>query len=345
MEVETSSGSWTTQVSRSIRASPADLVGVAGFIAVVNVVFLVPGLRDATVAGASLRTLLGIPALLFLPGYVLVAIGLPASAARRTGAISSRTRRRGSIDLVERVALSFGMSVALLPLYGVVLGTWWTITLSSVLTSLSVLLLGGLGLAAIRRFRLQPEDRFGTTLGSLSSRTARPITRSTNGLRSASTVLLIVALVLAVGAMGFAVATPYQSGQSSTLYLVSENESGATVAAGFPTSLAVDETTTMSVGIENDEERTQAYTVAVELERIAPDVGDARVLDSQSVARLHPTVDAGQSWTGSHTVTPRLAGDGLRLHYYLYRGTSAPEEPSTATAYRDAYLWVDVAGA
>lgn len=324
---------------------PADLLGLVGFLALVNLLFVVPGLRDVTLAGASLRVFLGVPALLFLPGYVLVAIGFPGRARRAEGHPGRLARRRDSIDLYERLALSFGMSVALLPLYGVALGTWWTITPSSVLTSLSVLLLGGAGLATIRRLRLSPDQRFGPSLAQLSGRTTRTVAYSKLDAQGAATLFMVAALALAVGAVGFAVATPYQSGPSSTLYLVSENETGETVAADFPTNLTVGESTTFTVGIENDEERTQTYTILVELERVESASGETTVLDSQSIATLTPTVASGQSWTGSHDVTPRLTGADLRLHYYLYRGPSGPENPTAESAYRDAYLWVDVAGA
>ena len=62
-----------------------------------------------------LRIILGIPFLLFFPGYALAA--------------ALFTKGRG-MDAVERVALSFGLSIAVVPLIGLILKyTPWGIRL------------------------------------------------------------------------------------------------------------------------------------------------------------------------------------------------------------------------
>ena len=352
MGVESANRSWWGQAYRSVQSIPVDLLAVFGFVVLLDAVLLIPPIRDATLAGASVRTLLGIPTLLFLPGYVVVSIVYPRRAtaavasSRLIGQQSGRDERRGSsIDLSERLALAFGMSVAFLPLFGIVLGTWWRITFSSVLTGLSVFLLGGAAIAAARRLRVPPAARFGPTLDQVTVPVSRS-TRRREGLTGRlSTVLLGIAVVVAVGSIGFAVATPYQSGSSSTLYLVTENESGSQLASGYPTTFTVGEPQELTVGIENDEERRQAYTVVLELERVQNTSTGPSVVESQSVTRLHPVVADGETWTGPHDVTPELVGQDLRLHYYLYRGDDAPATPDEATAYQDVYIWIDVTGA
>ena len=68
-----------------------------------------------------LRIILGIPFVLFFPGYILMAALFP---------------RKESMDNVQRVALSFGMSIAVVPLIGLVLNfTPWGITLETTLGS------------------------------------------------------------------------------------------------------------------------------------------------------------------------------------------------------------------
>ena len=70
-----------------------------------------------------LRIILGIPFLLFFPGYALHTALFPG---------------RGRLDVAERVALSFGLSIAVVPLIGLVLNYLpWGIRLESVLYSVT----------------------------------------------------------------------------------------------------------------------------------------------------------------------------------------------------------------
>ncbi|MFP3976163.1 MAG: DUF1616 domain-containing protein, partial [Dehalococcoidia bacterium] len=60
----------------------------------------------ALLASGPARIVLGILFVLFFPGYMLIAALFP---------------RKESLDGIERVALSFGLSIAVVPLIGLVL--------------------------------------------------------------------------------------------------------------------------------------------------------------------------------------------------------------------------------
>lgn len=93
-----------------------------------------------------LRIGLGLLFALFFPGYTLIAALFP---------------RKGTISGVERVSLSFGLSIAVVPLIGLVLNyTPFGIILESVLLSVLGFILAMAGLALYRRHRLLPEERF-----------------------------------------------------------------------------------------------------------------------------------------------------------------------------------------
>lgn len=324
-----------TLATRSARAIRADVIAALGVLLLVNLVTFVPGLREATIGGASLRTFIGLPALLILPGYVVMAITYPGR--RQPG-----ERASGLLDRLERVALWFGMSIAVLPMFGVVLGSVWSFTASVVVTGYTVALLAGLGVATIRRLRRPPAYRAGTPVVELLTRFDPRRRRSEHPAVAASTVVLAIAIVVAVGAVGFVVATPYQSGDSSTLYLVTENETGAQVASGYPTTMTVNETDSLTVGIRNHEDRREAYTVIATLEVVQNSSGGTDVVERAELARIDAVIEPGEDWTKRHTVSPPIAGEQLRLHYYLYRGDGGPATTTAASAYRDAYLWVDV---
>jgi uncharacterized membrane protein len=118
---------------------PSDLLFVAGLVILTDVFVLIPVL-----SGSFIRTALGLPLLIFLPGYALIAMLFPEKAG---------------LEWMERIALSVGLSVALVPLIGLLLNyTPWGIKEIPLLTSLSVFTLLMSGAAYARRRRL-PEDR------------------------------------------------------------------------------------------------------------------------------------------------------------------------------------------
>lgn len=94
----------------------------------------------------ALRITLGLPYALFFPGYTLIA---------------ALFTRRGSLDSIERLALCFGLSIAVVPLIGLILNyTPWGIRLLPSLLSLYVFMLAMSLVAFLRRRALPEEERF-----------------------------------------------------------------------------------------------------------------------------------------------------------------------------------------
>ena len=77
----------------------------------------------------TLRIILGLPFILFIPGYILIFALFPG---RKTDQ---------GIDIIERIALSFGLSIAIVPLIGLGLNyTEWGIRLEPILLSVFLFL-------------------------------------------------------------------------------------------------------------------------------------------------------------------------------------------------------------
>ncbi|NIQ79815.1 MAG: DUF1616 domain-containing protein, partial [Anaerolineae bacterium] len=94
----------------------------------------------------ALRIILGAPFVLFFPGYTLVAALFPG---------------KDDPEGIERVGLSLGLSIAVLPLMGLALNyTPLGITLFSTLVSATLFMLVTCGIAYFRRGRLPAEERF-----------------------------------------------------------------------------------------------------------------------------------------------------------------------------------------
>jgi len=102
---------------------------------------LVPPLNETPV-----RIILGLLLVLFLPGYSLISALFPAN---------------DDLDGIERIALSFGLSIAVVPLLGLALNyTPFGIRLVPILVVLSVFTVSLAVIAGVRRQGLPDGERF-----------------------------------------------------------------------------------------------------------------------------------------------------------------------------------------
>lgn len=101
------------------------------------VVFTVP--EDAFPL-AYLRNVLGIIFILWLPGYALIKALFPQNLPFAKTLTHSLDTSEKELDAIERIALSIGMSIALVPIVGLLLNyTPWGITLTPIVLSLLAL--------------------------------------------------------------------------------------------------------------------------------------------------------------------------------------------------------------
>ena len=145
---------------RSVRTLPADLAVICFLVFLTLAIVLIPGLNTTPI-----RALVGLVFVLFPPGYTFIAALFPEGSVsdESTNEVEkSQSLRPGSgIDGLERVALSFGTSIAIVPLIGLALNfTPWGIRLVPILVSLSGFTLCMTAIAAVRRSRLPDEERF-----------------------------------------------------------------------------------------------------------------------------------------------------------------------------------------
>ena len=90
-----------------------------------------------------LRQILGVTFILLLPGYTFIKVLFPTQVPFKTAS--------ENLDTIERIALSIGMSLALVPLVGLLLNyTPWGITLTPIVLSLMTLSTAFAVVAAVR---------------------------------------------------------------------------------------------------------------------------------------------------------------------------------------------------
>jgi len=274
-------------------------------IAVVTILLIVViAFFPSTIA----RIILGLPFLLFFPGYVLIAALFP---------------KKGSLGGVERVALSFGLSIAVVPLIGLVLNyTPWGIRLYPILISLAVFILAASGIAWYRRGKLAPEERF-----RVSFNIRLPSWQGQSMPDKVLSVVLAVAIVGAIGTLGYVVATP-KVGEKFTEFYVLGTEGEA---ANYTTELKVGEEGRVILGIVNHEQEEASYAVEVWID------GEKAKLrfEGEDKDEISVELENEGKWEKEVGFVPQKAGEEQKVEFVLYKdGEPYFEEP--------LYLWVDV---
>lgn len=330
---------------RLLGTMPPDLAVVVGYVLGFDVAVASPLVRET-----PLRPLLALPVLLFLPGYVLVAVLFPAhggdSSRSSSADVESReaapSRSVRRIDLVERTALSFGTSLAILPWFGLLLpGPAWRARSGVVLGGLSVLVIAGAVLGTARRLRLPEDERFDVPWRRWIAGLRSAVFGPASPVDAAVNAALLVSLTVAMSALAYGLVVPNHQMAYTDFYLVTENETGTAIAGAYPTDFALGEGRQLTVGVKNRERRRVGYVVVVELQRVRLRGDSVAVLEERELDRLRADVAANTTWTRRLTIVPEQAGEDLRLQFYLYTG-DPPRDPGPETAYRHLYLWIDV---
>jgi len=120
---------------------PKDLLVIAVWLILAIASIYVPVINETFV-----RVVLTVPVILFIPGYVLIAALFP---------------EKQSIDGIERFALSIGLSIAVVPLIGLLLNyTPFGIRLNPIVISLVLFTAIMMAVTVFRRARLPKDAAF-----------------------------------------------------------------------------------------------------------------------------------------------------------------------------------------
>lgn len=321
-------------VKSTLSLVPLDLVVVLAYV----------GVATAAVGtgpqGSVGQFLVGVGLVLFAPGYAVVAALFPGRPRPRDGrsptSLLALKRPHDGVLFRERLALAFGVSVLLIPLFAVGLGAVGVrLTTASTLGVVWVVVVVATVVAAVRRFALPEEARFDLPSAAQQVGIERPVAEDST--TTLLTVGLCCVVVLALGSFAAAVAGPSQGMSYTSASLLTTNASGDPVASGYPVNASRGEPVPLVVRVTNHHQTAQNYTVVARLQRV----------DGQQVASGDPAwrgqrrLGANETWTANHTVRPSMAGQNLRLTYFVYRG-SVPGTVDTTTADRVLYLRLDV---
>lgn len=267
-----------------------------------------------------MRIALGLPFVLFFPGYALIAALFPG---------------KKDLDGIERVALSFGLSIAVVPLIGLLLNyTPWGIRLYPIGISLLLFILAMSYVAVRRRRRLSEEERFEVSLNVEFPRWGQ-----LSRLDRALTVVLLASVVFAVGSLIYVIATPKVGERFTEFYIL--GLSGK--AEGYPRDLAVGEEGKIILGVVNHEYAVVEYAAEIRVggvtqERIYP----IRLGHEEKLERLVSFV-------------PYAPGENIKVEFLLEKVSESPQpgvpyrpgrpseegNPASGEPYRSLHLWIN----
>lgn len=250
-----------------------------------------------------LRILLGFPFVIFFPGYVLVAALFP---------------RKSSLSVTARVALSLGLSIAVVVFIGLILNfTPWGIGLYSLLLSLFLFILFASGIVWYVRGRIGPEEKFSIDfrlpLASLSP------TLRTAGKRYLSLVIILLFIILGgIGALGYVMAKPVIGQPFTEFYILGIDGK----AESYPQELTPGEEGKVIVGIVNHEHEEMYYRLEV--------IADGNKLYQLPPIQLMPE----ENWEEVIGFAIQEIGNRQKVEFLLYKGSEPVSEIR--------YLWVNV---
>jgi len=292
-----------------VRERPDDLIAcVVLALILVALVFVAPD----TLA----RQILGLAFVLFLPGYVATAALFPEN---------------DQIDGIERVALSFGLSIAIVPLIGLALNfTPFGIRLDPILASVSLFIVLVALIAWYRRMRLPEDERYAIVLDFQLDWHGMPL------VDKVLTIGIAVMLVASVSVLAWAIATPRVGERFTQLAILGPDG----MAADYPDELVVGQDGRVLLSVKSYEHEPMSYTIVIVLTNetdhnftieqdtiLSPFAGIAQDFPLEHLEYYNQTFDFNVTEVGT-----------WKLQFLLY--TEGQE--FTQDSYREVHLWLEV---
>lgn len=299
-------------------------------------------------ANNALRVVLGIPIVIFIPGYLLVCVLFPGKKTEK------------GLDVVEKIALSLGISIAIVPLIGIVLNyTPWGIALEPIILSLGAFIFIVGSIAIVRWYQTPTDNR--TVLDVRISFPKDEIISD-----RVLSVILIVCIVIAACLLIYAVITPRHGERFTEFYVLGPNH----LASDYPTNLSAGRNATVVLGVINHEDAFRYYSIEVWLSNQTTSYNTTTQTNETTYHNLWfmekidvslPSlpidleINSTKQWEYNYTFHVDRKGNYKLVfllyttqvyHYtknddYISLATEKADSDHT-TAYRNLYLWINV---
>ncbi|KAF5426559.1 putative membrane protein [Candidatus Methanomarinus sp.] len=286
------------------RKIPVDIGIIIIFVIITSIFVLFPPLNTTHV-----RTILGLPMVLFLPGYTLVAAQFP---------------RKNDLDRIERLALSFGLSIAVVPLGLGLNYTPWGIGLNPILITLDIFILIMCAVAVKRRSVLPDRDVFTVPFMVFYQSVHNEIfSNHRSTIDKVLTVILVISIVVSIIMLVYVIVTLKQGEKFTEFYLLGAGG----MADDYPTQINTGESGTVIVGVVNHEYQVVNYSMEVFLDNESLELPDywKRI-----------TLGHSQTMEQNFTFLVYEEKEDMKLEFLLYK------ENNYTQPYRYLRLWISV---
>lgn len=263
------------------------------------IIFVITPMLNET----SVRTILGLFLILFMSGYSIISFLFP---------------KKYDLDNIERIAFSFGLSIAITVLIGLVLNyTPFGIRLLPALISLSALTFLLSIFAYIRRSRIPEDERFGVQIEKLFKIIKESLNIESKKDKILS-VLLVLSIIFASSMIVYKIVTPKQDELFTEFYILGPNGK----ASDYPTNLTVGETGNVTIGVINHEYANIDYKIVVKLNNLT--------INEENI-----TLSNGAVYEKPFTFVVDKSGKNQGLEFLLYK------LPDDTDVYRSLHLWIN----
>jgi uncharacterized membrane protein len=273
----------------TVRTYPIDLVLVILTTLLTLAFIFLPYLNQTFI-----RDIFGVVVVFFLPGYALIAALFPNKEA---------------INNTQRIALSLGLSVAIVPAMTLILSYWLGINLAPLLVALALFITTCTVIAEVRRRALPPAERFFVKLPWIQ-KVEKPFSGSQSRVDKLLSVILVLSAVTLALSIGYTIAFPNPGEKFTEFYILGAN---GTIGS-YPTQYQLGEQKPVTVGIVNHEQQSTSYELVVRLN----DANKSTVLYGQNIS-----IADNQTWQKVLNLKPDRIGSNMKMEFLLYRDNEA----------------------
>ncbi len=195
----------------------------------------------------TLKIFFGLIFLLFIPGYLILYTLFPTKKIKK------------GINFIERIALSFGISIAIVAIIGTILYYLaGKINSESALISIFIFEIGFGFISIYRWFKTIPEERLVFSI-NLSLLVLKNNLKIKSKLDKLLIIVLIILTILTITIFIFILTSPIQNEKFTSFSILSSDRS----TTNYPNNIIAGENTTIIIGITNYEYKTINYTVEI----------------------------------------------------------------------------------
>jgi len=287
------------------RKIPTDIGIIIFLVLIASIFVLVPPLSTT-----SVRTIVGLPMVIFLSGYALIAALFP---------------RKDDLNGIKRLALSFGLSIAVVPLLGLAL--YYTplgIRLNPILITLDIFILIMCAVAVKRRSVLPDREVFSVPFMAFYQSLHNEIFSSHRStINKVLAVIMVISIVVSIIMLVYVTVTLKKGEKFTEFYLLGAGG----MADDYPTKIISGESGTVIVGVVNHEYQVVNYSMEVFLDNESLELPDywKRI-----------TLGHSQTMEQNFTFLVYEEKEDMKLEFLLYKENNYTQQ------YRYLRLWVSV---